>query len=88
MLTVTAFAKAAWDASHVQVRAEDRRPGAAGLQGCRAAGLVVQVAGSATFLRLPKLLDALQALPADQDVRLELGEPRHLDQACATALEG
>ncbi|MFD5125449.1 hypothetical protein [Streptomyces sp. NPDC058385] len=80
---MTAFAKAAWDASHVQVRTEDRRPG-----GCRAAGLVVQVAGSATLLRLPKLLDALEALPADQDVRLELGEPRHLDHACATALEG
>ncbi|GAA1234250.1 hypothetical protein GCM10009646_23190 [Streptomyces aureus] len=43
--------------------------------------------GNATFLRLPKLLDALEALPADRDVRLELGGLRHLDHACATALE-
>jgi hypothetical protein len=45
-------------------------------------------AGNAAFLRLPKLLDALEALPADRDVRLELDGLRHLDHACATALEG
>ncbi|WP_405479174.1 SulP family inorganic anion transporter [Streptomyces sp. NBC_00009] len=73
-----AVAKTAWDISHVQVRTEDRG----------AAGLVVRVAGNATFLRLPKLLDALEALPADRDVRLELSGLRHLDHACATALEG
>jgi hypothetical protein len=81
-----AVAKTAWDVSHVQVRTEDRG----------AAGLVVRVAGNAPFLRLSKLLDALEALPADRDVRPELGGLagslagwlRRLDHACATALKG
>jgi ABC-type transporter Mla MlaB component len=49
--------------------------------------MVVRVMGNATFLRLPKLLDALEALPHDRDVRLELGGLRHVDHACAAALE-
>ncbi|MEV0172535.1 SulP family inorganic anion transporter [Streptomyces sp. NPDC050803] len=73
-----AVAKTAWDASHVHVETEDRGE----------AGIVVRVLGHATFLRLPKLLDALEALPRDREVRLELGGLRHLDHACAAALEG
>ncbi|MEU9214075.1 SulP family inorganic anion transporter [Streptomyces sp. NPDC048415] len=73
-----AVAKTAWDISHVHVETEDRGD----------AGLVVRVVGHATFLRLPKLLDALEALPHDRDVRLELGGLRHVDHACAVALEG
>ncbi|MDH6214527.1 SulP family inorganic anion transporter [Streptomyces pseudovenezuelae] len=73
-----AVAKTAWDVSHVHVETEDRG----------AAGIVVRVLGHATFLRLPKLLDALEALPVDREVRLELGGLRHLDHACAAALEG
>ncbi|PBC62585.1 sulfate transporter [Streptomyces sp. Tue6028] len=73
-----AVAKTAWDISHVHVETEDRGT----------AGIVVRVVGNATFLRLPKLLDALEALPHDRDVRLELGGLRHLDHACAAALEG
>lgn len=73
-----AVAKTAWDASHVHVETEDHGE----------AGLVVRVLGHATFLRLPKLLDALEALPRDREVRLELGGLRHLDHACAAALEG
>ncbi|MFF4725281.1 SulP family inorganic anion transporter [Streptomyces mirabilis] len=72
-----AVAKTAWDISHVHVETEDRG----------AAGMVVRVMGNATFLRLPKLLDALDALPHDRDVRLELGGLRHVDHACAAALE-
>jgi MFS superfamily sulfate permease-like transporter len=72
-----AVAKTAWDISHVHVETEDRG----------AAGMVVRVMGNATFLRLPKLLDALEALPHDRDVRLELGGLRHVDHACAAALE-
>ncbi|MET8412653.1 SulP family inorganic anion transporter [Streptomyces sp. NPDC005195] len=72
-----AVAKTAWDISHVHVETEDRG----------AEGLVVRVMGNATFLRLPKLLDALEALPHDRDVRLELGGLRHVDHACAAALE-
>ncbi|WP_405931451.1 SulP family inorganic anion transporter [Streptomyces sp. NBC_00827] len=73
-----AVAKTAWDISHVHVETEDQGE----------AGMVVRVVGHATFLRLPKLLDALEALPHDRDVRLELGGLRHLDHACAAALEG
>lgn len=73
-----AVAKTAWDISHVHVETEDRGE----------AGIVVRVLGHATFLRLPKLLDALEALPRDREVRLELGGLRHVDHACAAALEG
>ncbi|MFD4556898.1 hypothetical protein ACFWP5_21720 [Streptomyces sp. NPDC058469] len=65
----------------VQVEAEDLGD----------AGIVVRVLGHSTFLRLPKLLDALEALealPCDRVVRLELGGLRHVDHACAAALEG
>ncbi|MGW1892001.1 SulP family inorganic anion transporter [Streptomyces sp. NPDC002004] len=72
-----AVAKTAWDISQVQVETDDRG----------AAGLVVRVSGNATFLRLPKLLDALEALPDDRAVRLELGGLRHVDHACAAALD-
>ncbi|MFK0170866.1 SulP family inorganic anion transporter [Streptomyces sp. NPDC090306] len=73
-----AVAKTAWEAGHVHVATEDHGE----------AGLVVRVVGHATFLRLPKLLDALEALPADRRVRLELGGLRHVDHACAAALDG
>ncbi|MEV5489479.1 SulP family inorganic anion transporter [Streptomyces bobili] len=76
-----AVAKTAWEVSHVHVEAEDRG----------AAGIVVRVLGHATFLRLPKLLDALHALEVqhrDREIRLELGGLRHVDHACAAALEG
>ncbi|MDF2270536.1 SulP family inorganic anion transporter [Streptomyces coacervatus] len=73
-----AVAKTAWDISHVHVETEDRGE----------AGIVVRVLGHATFLRLPKLLDALEALPHDREVRLDLGGLRHVDHACAAALEG
>ncbi|MEU6139849.1 SulP family inorganic anion transporter [Streptomyces sp. NPDC047081] len=73
-----AVAKTAWEASHVHVETEDRGE----------AGIVVRVLGHATFLRLPKLLDALEALPRDRAVRLELEGLRHVDHACAAALEG
>ncbi|WP_189785614.1 SulP family inorganic anion transporter [Streptomyces capitiformicae] len=71
-----AVAKTAWDISHVQVETEDQGN----------AGVVVRVVGNATFLRLPKLLDALEGVPQDRDVRLELGGLRHVDHACAAAL--
>ncbi|MFE7934500.1 SulP family inorganic anion transporter [Streptomyces sp. NPDC057456] len=73
-----AVAKTAWEISHVHVETADEGD----------AGLVVRVLGHATFLRLPKLLDALDALPHDRAVRLELGGLRHVDHACAAALEG
>jgi MFS superfamily sulfate permease-like transporter len=73
-----AVAKTAWDISHAHVETED----------LGTEGIVVRALGNATFLRLPKLLDALEALPQDRDVRLELGGLWHMDHACAAALEG
>ncbi|MEU8654752.1 SulP family inorganic anion transporter [Streptomyces sp. NPDC048737] len=76
-----AVAKTAWEVSQVHVETEDRGD----------AGIVVRLLGHATFLRLPKLLDALHALDVlhrDREVRLELAGLRHVDHACAVALEG
>lgn len=74
---VLAVAKAAWETSHVHIEEvwEDGE-------------LSVRILGNASFLRLPKLLDALDALPHGQPVRLDLSGLRHLDHACLTALEG
>ncbi|MFJ3925616.1 SulP family inorganic anion transporter [Streptomyces sp. NPDC090022] len=72
-----AVGKAAWETSHVHIDQE-----------WEDGTLAVRVAGNASFLRLPKLLDALDALPGDRPVRLDLSGLRHLDHACLTALDG
>ncbi|MFB7280197.1 SulP family inorganic anion transporter [Streptomyces hydrogenans] len=48
--------------------------------------LRVRLSGGATFLRLPKLLDALEALPRDRPVELDLSGLHHLDHACRAAM--
>ncbi|MGR4882925.1 SulP family inorganic anion transporter [Streptomyces sp. LARHCF249] len=72
-----AIAKAAWETSHVHIE-----------EVWEGGELCVRVVGNASFLRLPKLLDALDALPHGKPVRLDLTGLRHLDHACLTALEG
>ncbi|RSS78423.1 SulP family inorganic anion transporter [Streptomyces sp. WAC06614] len=72
-----AVAKAAWETSHVQVE-----------QVWEDGTLCLRVMGNASFLRLPKLLDVLEAQPGDRPVRLDLSGLRHLDHACLTALDG
>ena len=47
----------------------------------------VRIAGHATFLRLPRILDTLEQLPADRPVELNLAGLRHLDHACMSALQ-
>ncbi|WP_373314553.1 SulP family inorganic anion transporter [Streptomyces longispororuber] len=72
-----AVVKTAWETSHVHLEVD-------GLEGT---GTVrVRVVGNATFLRLPKLLDQLEALPSDRRTHLDLSGLRHLDHACAMAL--
>jgi MFS superfamily sulfate permease-like transporter len=66
--------KTAWDASRVTVTVTDDDH------------LVVHLAGAATFLRLPKVLDALEGLPADRDVTLDVSGLRHQDHASTVAL--
>ncbi|MFE7859043.1 SulP family inorganic anion transporter [Streptomyces sp. NPDC057403] len=70
-------AKTAWEASHLKTEIVDK--GAGPVQ--------VHLTGNATFLRLPKILDSLEALPQDRPVELDLSGLHHLDHACRTALE-
>ncbi|MFF6787262.1 SulP family inorganic anion transporter [Streptomyces sp. NPDC012510] len=72
-----AVAKSAWEISRIHVEIEDRGD----------AGVVLRVVGNATFLELPKLLDALEGVPRERDARLELSGLWHMDHACAAALE-
>ncbi|MFI2487667.1 SulP family inorganic anion transporter [Promicromonospora kroppenstedtii] len=69
--------KTAWDTSRVHLDVTD--PGAG--------PLTVRLSGSATFLRLPRLLDQLEALPQDRPVEVDLADLHHLDHACRASLE-
>jgi MFS superfamily sulfate permease-like transporter len=69
--------KTAWEASHLKLEIIDK--GAGPVQ--------AYLSGNATFLRLPKMLDTLEALPQDRPVELNLSGLHHLDHACRTALE-
>ena len=71
------MAKTAWDASHVRLHIADD-----GVRPVRA-----RLAGNATFLRLPKILDHLESLPKDCPVELDLTEVHHLDHAFRMVLE-
>ncbi|MET9254940.1 SulP family inorganic anion transporter [Streptomyces sp. NPDC003717] len=70
-------AKTAWQTSHLRLDVVDK--GAGPVQ--------AHLSGNATFLRLPKLLESLEALPPDRPVELDLSGLHHLDHACRTALE-
>ncbi|WP_425587877.1 SulP family inorganic anion transporter [Streptomyces marokkonensis] len=70
-------AKTAWEASHLKLEIVDK--GAGPVQ--------AHLSGNATFLRLPKILESLEALPQDRPVELDLSGLHHLDHACRTALE-
>ncbi|MFJ8732730.1 SulP family inorganic anion transporter [Streptomyces bauhiniae] len=72
-----AIIKTAWEASHIKVTVMDKGAGP----------VDAHLSGNATFLRLPKILDSLEALPKDRPVRLDLSGLLHLDHACRTALE-
>ncbi|MFE9453805.1 SulP family inorganic anion transporter [Streptomyces sp. NPDC006739] len=72
-----AVVKTAWEASHIRLEVVDKGAGP----------VDAHLSGNATFLRLPKILDSLEALPQDRPVRLDLSGLHHLDHACRTALE-
>jgi MFS superfamily sulfate permease-like transporter len=46
----------------------------------------VHVAGAATFLRMPKLVDTLDALPQGVEVHVHLDAVSYVDHACMEAL--
>ncbi|WP_405009403.1 SulP family inorganic anion transporter [Kitasatospora sp. NBC_01539] len=72
-----AVLKTAWETSSVHLEVDDRPGGA----------VRVMISGNATFLRLPRILDTLEALPRDRAIELDLAALRHLDHACRTALQ-
>ncbi|WJV45147.1 SulP family inorganic anion transporter [Streptomyces flavofungini] len=72
-----AVVKTAWETSHVHIEVVDKGVGP----------IRAHLSGNATFLRLPKILDALEALPQDRPIELDLTNLRHLDHACRTSLE-
>ncbi|MWA14903.1 SulP family inorganic anion transporter [Streptomyces sp. BA2] len=72
-----AVIKIAWETPRVHVDVVDKGAGP----------VHVHLSGHATFLCLPKLLDALEALPQDRPIELDLTGLRHLDHACRTSLE-
>ncbi|MBT2386933.1 SulP family inorganic anion transporter [Streptomyces sp. ISL-11] len=72
-----AVAKTAWETSHVQLNVKDTEEDGP---------IHVRLTGNATFLRLPHILDTLEALPKDRPIELHLSGLRHLDHACLTAL--
>jgi MFS superfamily sulfate permease-like transporter len=72
-----AVVKTAWETSHSHIAVRE-------LTGGR---LVVVITGSATFLRLPRIMEQLEALPQNQPIDLDLSGLRHLDHACRVALE-
>ncbi|MFF3991102.1 SulP family inorganic anion transporter [Streptomyces sp. NPDC001797] len=69
--------KTAWEASHLKLEVVDKGSGP----------IDAHLSGNATFLRLPKILDSLEALPQDRPIRVDLSGLHHLDHACRTALE-
>ncbi|PBC75799.1 MFS superfamily sulfate permease-like transporter [Streptomyces sp. TLI_235] len=74
---VLAVLKTAWETSSVHLEVTDTADGP----------IRVAVTGNATFLRLPRILDTLEALPRDRPIELDLSALRHLDHACRTALQ-
>jgi len=46
----------------------------------------VHLSGAATFIRMPKLVDALDQLPADAEVRLHIQGLDYIDHACIEAI--
>ena len=72
---VLAVVKTAWDVSEIHVDVREH-----------AGPIEIRLTGNATFLRLPRLLDTLEAIPHGRPVELDLSGLRHLDHACRTAL--
>jgi MFS superfamily sulfate permease-like transporter len=74
---LTAVLKTAWETSRLHTQVEERPDGR----------VHVTVFGNATFLRLPALMEKLEAIPVQRPVELNLRHVHHLDHACWTALD-
>ncbi|NGN62368.1 SulP family inorganic anion transporter [Streptomyces sp. A7024] len=71
-----AVVKTAWDISHVHTTVDRSGSGP----------ITVRPTGNATFLRLPKLLDTLESLPAERPIVLDLSGLQHVDHASGVAM--
>ncbi|MEU1410706.1 SulP family inorganic anion transporter [Streptomyces sp. NPDC005731] len=69
--------KTAWETSRVQIEVDDAGTGP----------VRVRILGHATFLRLPRILETLEQLPAHRPTELNLTGLLHLDHACMSALQ-
>jgi MFS superfamily sulfate permease-like transporter len=69
--------------THAETRAETH----VGTPGSTPGLLVVQLKGAATFMRLPKLVDTLEKLPADREVSVKIDGLTYIDHAAADALD-
>jgi MFS superfamily sulfate permease-like transporter len=47
----------------------------------------LRLAGTATFIRLPQLLSAVESAPPDRDVRIRTRGLRHMDHTFASGLQ-
>jgi MFS superfamily sulfate permease-like transporter len=72
-----AIVKTAWETSHVRLEVIDNGSGP----------IQAHLSGNATFLRLPKILDTLEALPQERPIELDITGLHHLDHACRASLE-
>ena len=70
------FAKLIYAFSHLTVRVAKEN----------ATKVNVHLSGSATFIGLPKLTDALEKVPVDAEVRVHFSELDYIDHACMDAL--
>ncbi len=64
-----------------------RRPGFRVRKVDTGAGTELRLAGTATFMRLPQLLSAVEAAPADRDVRIRTRGLWHIDHTFASMLQ-
>jgi len=64
-----------------------RRPGFRVRKVDTEAAAELHLAGTATFLRLPELLAAVEAAPADRDLRIRTRGLRHTDHTFASTLQ-
>ncbi len=67
-----AIGRLAWRASHLEVATERSEDGKV---------IHVRLHGAATFVSLPKLIEALERLPADAEVHIHLEHLSHIDHA-------
>ena len=81
---VLSLLKVLYALSHLDIDVHETRDEAPG----QTPGLViVQLKGAATFMRLPKLVDTLEKLPADREVSVRIDGLTYIDHAAADAID-